>query len=405
VSKNSSKIAMLSLIHFSTVSAQVDFDVHRIDTVRGESICIFDVDQDGALDIVSTNHWYGGPDWTPTQFRNLQVRGGQVSAAGVGQYENDFDVPLDLDHDGDLDVITASWGTPLRWYENVPSGLWPVKELEGTVHNYHTAELWDIDGDGKAEEMLTGKTNTSWWEVSVDSTSSSTWLDRHVISSNDKQWGYGAGDIDGDGRTDIIRGNAWYEAPADPRAGTWKEHCLSLAWLQDVGHVFPVTNECGSSEHAQQIWVSDVNGDGLNDLIAGAAHTYGLFWYEQEKNSEGISFIPHEIDHGWSQVHALSLADLDLDGDLDVVTGKRWRAHGGGDPGARQPNGMYWYEFRPGKVDPWTKHIISYDNGVGAGNNVGVADLDEDGDLDIVVTTKEGGPYLLENRLDPAAGQ
>jgi len=382
----------------------VSFEISRIDTVRGESIALFDVDRDGALDIVSTNHWYRGPDWTPIHFRNLQVRGEQVTENGVGQFENDFNVPLDLDHDGDLDVVTASWGTPLRWYENVPSGLWPVRQLDETVHNHHTAELWDIDGDGKAQEMLTGKTSTSWWEVDPDSTSS-TRLRRHVVSANDKQWGYGAGDVNGDGRTDILRGNAWYEAPLDPLTGTWTERCLSLGWIQDVGHVFPVTDECGSSEHVQQIWVSDVNGDGLSDLIAGAAHTYGLFWYEQVKNNGEISFIPHEIDHSWSQAHALSLADLDLDGDLDLVTGKRWRAHGGGDPGADEPNGMYWYEVSPGEVNPWTKHIISYDNGVGAGNNVGIADMDKDGDLDIVVTTKEGGPYLLENQLIPTPSQ
>ena len=85
------------------------------------------------------------------------------------------------------------------------------------------------------------------------------------------------GDINGDGRPDIIRPGAWFEAPADPRNGKWIEHPLALG------------GKDGKAEHTPQIWVYDVNGDGLNDIITSSAHGYGIFWYEQVRDGGEIT--------------------------------------------------------------------------------------------------------------------
>ena len=103
------------------------------------------------------------------------------------------------------------------------------------------------------------------------------------------------------------------------------------------------------------------------------------------------------IDKSWSQAHSFELADIDADGDLDLVTGKRFMAHNGGDPGEFEPLGVYWYELERGANPTWTKHNISYDQGIGSGLTMRVIDLDQDGDLDIVVTGKWGGPAWFEN--------
>jgi len=150
--------------------------------------------------------------------------------------------------------------------------------------------------------------------------------------------------------------------------------------------------------------VLDVNGDGLNDVIAGAGHNYGLFVFEQGPNGK---WTRRTIDASWSQAHASTLVDLNGDGRKDVVTGKRFMAHNGSDPGEKEPLGVYWYEFErptasaiaagsasaPGE---WIKHVIDYGGRMGGGMQIPVVDIDGDGDLDIVCPGKSG-LFFVEN--------
>ena len=87
--------------------------------------------------------------------------------------------------------------------------------------------------------------------------------------------------------------------------------------------------------------VTDVNGDGRNDVITSNAHDYGIFWFEQ---GEGEKWTKRLVDDSWSQGHAVTLVDLNGDGKMDILTGKRFMAHNGKDPGEREPLGIYWYE-------------------------------------------------------------
>ena len=89
--------------------------------------------------------------------------------------------------------------------------------------------------------------------------------------------------------------------------------------------------------------VLDVNGDGRNDVITAAGHDFGVFWFEQGADGKWTKRV---IDSAWSQGHASTLVDLNGDGRLDFVTGKRFMAHNGSDPGEREPLGVYWYEYR-----------------------------------------------------------
>jgi len=165
------------------------------------------------------------------------------------------------------------------------------------------------------------------------------------------------------------------------------------------------------------MYAIDVNGDGRNDILTSMAHDYGVCWFEQ--NADG-SWTQRVIDSTWSQAHASTLVDLNGDGQLDLVTGKRYFAHNGSDPGEREPIGLYWYEFRrpaPPTTPPaaaaappaaparggrgnaavvWTRHIIDYGARMGGGMQIVVQDLDGDGDLDVVSGGKSG-LFLAEN--------
>jgi hypothetical protein len=386
---------LLAAITTSSAAAQKSptFVVHRIGQFRSEACGVADFNNDGKLDIVAGPYWYEAPHWKPHQFRSLEGKADEkgktykVDEKGVGYWDDFMNVPLDVDGDGLTDVVTCSWfSRQVDWYRNTGpnGGPWPMN-LGEKNGNYECGEIWDIDGDGKALEILPDTKDTKWYEVGVKA-DGTRGLIKHRVSAAERPFGGGVGDINGDGRPDILRPDAWYEAPADPRKGRWIEHPLAVGSLTE-----------GQSDHTPQICAYDVDADGLNDIITSSAHKHGIFWYEQIRDSSSITFKQHLIDKSWSQAHSITLADMDEDGDLDLVTGKRFFAHNGNDPGGHDPLGVYWYELQRRPSIAWIKHTISYDEGIGSGLNIPVVDLDGDGDLDIVVTGKWGGPAYFEN--------
>ena len=146
------------------------------------------------------------------------------------------------------------------------------------------------------------------------------------------------------------------------------------------------------------ILVWDVDGDRDSDIVWGLGHNYGLFWLEQKSDgSSKRQWVKHKIDDSWAQPHYLLLADLDNDGRNELVTGKRYHAHNGKDPGGEDPLCVYYYKFNRASR-AWARHTLHEGGRVGFGINTGVADMDADGDIDIVAPGKSG-LYLFENLL------
>lgn len=364
--------------------SSVPFVTHRLGHVRSEAVEVADFNRDGRLDIVAGSHVYLAPDWRAVKIRSLA---GEVNDEGKGYFDDFMNLPLDVDGDGLVDVVSCGWFCKcVRWYRNLGDrdGEWPETVADTSV-NFECGELVDIDGDGHAREILPAAQPTFWFE-SVPQPNGSRALVKHVISEKLMNFGCGVGDLNGDGRPDVLRPDAWFEGPANPRTGTWIEHPWALGAKE------------GKADHTPQILVCDVNGDGRADVITSSAHNHGIFWYEQTQSAAGTAWKQHLIDDTWSQAHSLALADINGDGTPDLVTGKRFMAHNGSDPDEYGKLGVYWYELRRGPNPKWTKHAISYDQGIGSGVNLCAVDLDRDGDIDVVVTGKWGGPVWFENR-------
>lgn len=357
-------------------SDEIPFRKHTLDLGRSESCAVADVNRDGRLDIISGENWFEGPAWTRHKFRSLPFWSNYI--------DNFSDHAVDVNGDGYPDVVSVAWNAKrIAWWENPgPGGLrsgaeWPMHLIDSGFP-VEFSFLVDLDNDGKALELLpefgSAKAPLAWYEL--DPAHKGNWI-KHEVSDRSYGHGIGAGDVNGDGRTDIITPKGWFEAPTDPRRGSWTFH-------PDF--------DLGATGF---IYVLDVNRDGVPDLVTSMAHDYGIFWMEQDRASH--KWTRHLIDDAWSQSHAMTLADVNGDGRLELITGKRLYAHNGHDPGERESLGVYWYEYaQNGDHWDWIRHIIDYGGRTGGGMQIPVVDLDGDGDLDVVVAGKSG-LYLFEN--------
>jgi len=357
------------------------FEKQRIGDVTYEAVSAFDVNGDGVLDVVSGEYWFEGPDFSK-KHKICDVQ-------KVEDYYDDFcDYPLDVNGDGYADIITGGWwGETLRWREN-PKGKpdpWKVHDIE-KCGNIETIRCWDVDGDGEVEVVAnTPGKPTAFYKLVRDNEGKGTGEFKKIVVRNEPSGhGLGFGDINGDGRGDIVLAGGWIEAPENPLDGEW---------------VFHAEFDLGSA--SVPILVHDVNGDGLADLIVGQAHNYGLAWWEQGKDPSGKrTWTKHDIDPERSQYHDMTLVDIDNDGELELVTGKRYRAHQGHDPGSADPLGLYYFKIKGGQFERFTIDYGPPTEASGAGIYLWVEDLTGNGWKDVLAPGKEG-LYLFKN-MGPA---
>jgi hypothetical protein len=367
----------------------IAFTPRALDPGASETAAVGDMNRDGRLDIISGEFWYEAPAWTKHRFRELGYSSGYI--------DNFSDLVVDVNGDGYADIVTVSWfAKKMSWWKNPGRTRTAWAEIPiDSGFPIEFAFLVDIDNDGKALEVLPQsgdeKAPLAWYELKPGGgAGEGAWI-KHVVSPRSYGHGIGAGDVNGDGRADILTPKGWLEAPADPRgAAEWKLHA---DWEEKT--------------HLGFIHVADINGDKRPDVLTSNGHDYGIFWLEQGADgADGKKWTRRVIDDAWSQAHASTLVDVNGDGRLDFVTGKRFMAHNGKDPGEREPLGVYWYEHRvstgpgagagaPGGVE-WIRHLVDYGGRVGGGMQIPVVDLDGDGDLDLV-TAGKSGLFLIQN--------
>jgi len=346
------------------------FKLHVINAdSRYEAAGILDVNRDGKLDILSGGFWYEAPDWKKHFVREIKEE---------GNYFYDFaNLPMDVDGDGWTDTVGAAWHNKMVYWVRNPGKTdepWQVFQID-TPGNMETAIAVDINGDGQPDILPNIMTEAAWYEFHRDASAPQKvrW-EKHPLPKEAAGHGNGAGDVNKDGRCDVIAPRGWVEQTAD-------------GWLWHPEF------DLGSA--SVPVLVFDVDGDGDSDLIYGLGHNYGLFWLEQKNDSGQRTWEKHLIDDSWSQPHFMLMADLDNDGKDELLTGKRYYAHNGNDPGENDPRCIYYYKF-DAATKKWARHLVSEGGTVAFGINTGVADMDGDGDLDIVAPGKSG-LYLIEN--------
>ena len=355
-----------------------------------EGCAVGDVDRDGRPDIIAGTHWYAAPDFIPRPVRDIP----QISLGfgSKGFYANNADLVYDVDGDGWLDVISGGWTeSELYWYKNPgKDGLekgwkWEPHLLVNARAQNEAFDLRDIDGDEVPEIVVfcwVKKAPVVAWKITKAADGRPT-VKRFVLGANGCGHGYAFGDINGDGREDILCEVGWYEhPPGDPIAKPWRFH-----------------PETALRTASSPFVVADVDSDGRNDIIWGRGHDYGVYWWRQlqPKPDGTTTWKEHLIDKSWSQAHSMAWADLDGDGKGELITGKRVRGHGGRDPGAKEPACLFYYSW-DSVARKFVRHTISGPGGnVGTGMQIRVADLNGDGRPDIAVAGKSG-TWLLINQ-------
>lgn len=344
---------------------------------------VFDVNRDGKLDVFSGGWWYEAPNWERHFVREVQQIGGRFD-----DYSN---LPLDVNVDGWTDVVSVNYRSKsLYWVENPgqeASQVWKQHEIDNPG-SAETGRLEDIDGDGRLDVLPNGTQYAAWYELEAgDAKAGSKWL-RHDLPAETMGHGLGFGDIDGDGRGDLATAHGWLQAPEDRRGGRW---ALQPEYKLHRDASIPIL-------------VHDVDDDGDADLIWGRGHNIGLYWLEQRQSGDAREWVKHAIDTSWSQPHAILLADLDKDGRQDLVAGKRYLGHEGRDPGEWDPQAVYYYTFSK-DLKTWRRGVVDDSGAVGWDLDPKAADLDGDGDIDLVCPSRSGLHWCENLLIDKSASE
>jgi hypothetical protein len=326
----------------------------------GDTDILFAGSVPGSPSVSGEVAWYESDGGAPAFTKNL-IEPGAVGANSV--------FPVDLDGDSDTDLLFAGFRS-ISWRENTgaPPPEFPEHVIASRTEETHAVHAADVDSDGNMDVISASSAGeeVAWYEN--DGATPPGFVEHPVSVGGDSAEGVHAADVDGDGDLDILSAST----PDD-----------RIVWYENDGGVVP-----GFVEHlldfpgANAVFSADVNGDGHVDILGAAASLNKIAWYEND-GAVPPSFVERviassseedEADFQAVGVRAITAADLDGDGDTDVLA-----ASAGDDT-------IAWYQNAPDPVVPanrvFTENVIT-DN-ADVATSVAAVDVDGDGDLDVL---------------------
>ncbi len=358
-----------------------------------------DYNGDGVGDVAVGPFIYWGPKF---ESNSRYYEGPAIDP--IGYSENFLMYSDDVDSDGNRDILVLGFpGKESWWYQNpgpekANVGLWKRHTMLDSVDN-ESPLIADIDGD-KVMDLICSSKGCYGFGSHAGRNPTELWSFRVVSPNNGYQrftHGIGIGDVDNDGLTDLLEKDGWWKNPGKdvPADKLWDFKPFAF-----------------SASGGSQMYALDLDGDGKNEVLTGlAAHGFGLVYYKatnpEATNFERVDIMTDKAETSpvgiaISQLHAVALGDMNGDGLTDIVTGKRWWAHGNKDDGNSQPATLVWLETqRAGGRVNFVPHVIDVSSGVGT--QITVGDVNNDGLMDVVSGTKRGAHVFLQRPADLAA--
>lgn len=377
---------------------------------RSEGVAVADVNKDGKIDVLNGEYWYEAPDWKAHEMQPFKDH-----KDGLRNYSRSFACWADdFNGDGFADLLVIDFpGIPCYWMENPKGkgGHWTKHTIWHSACN-ETPCYVDLFGKGQRVLLMgfqpkgketegqmayftPGKDPNGLWDMHPISEPSvpPEMKDGKPVPNTGKEipgtrkfsHGLGVGDVNGDGRKDVICTGGWWEQPSSPDGKSpWAFHQANL----------------GAAAADMFVW--DMDGDGKNDVISTSAHQFGIWWHKQRAGGgrsgtpvfEKVDLFPKMV----SETHAAHFKDIDGDGRPDLITGKRWWSHGMAEPGSDGPAAIYWFKNTktPDGMTAFAPNTIDLDSGIGT--QFEVADINGDGLLDVISSNKKGVRVIVQVR-------
>ncbi|MDP6920199.1 MAG: VCBS repeat-containing protein, partial [Arenicellales bacterium] len=272
----------------------------------------------------------------------------------------------DMDNDGDLDIVSASGNdNTIAWYENdgAADPSWTAADIATSADNAHSVFVADMDNDGDMDIVSASYNDDAiaWYEN--DGAADPSWTAQDIVSDADASTSANGAvyvfvaDMDNDGDLDIVSASVIDDA---------------IAWYENDGAADPswtAADIATDADGARGVFVADMDNDGDLDILSASYNDDAIAWYENDGAADP-SFTAADIATSANAAHSVFAADMDNDGDLDIVSA------------SADDNTIAWYENN-GAADPSFTAADIATSAEGAAS-VFVADMDNDGDLDIV---------------------